>query len=219
MEKIRILEKILSANDRVAESLRKELRDRKILLVNIMGSPGCGKTSIIERTIKEMKDMKFGVIEGDIETTMDSQRLSSLSVPVSQINTGPFGGDCHLESAWVSQAFEKLSPEDLNIVFIENIGNLVCPAEFDTGAHVNVVVLSTPEGEDKPLKYPLMFRVSDVLLINKVDLTPHLGVNLGKIKENARKINPKLEIYEVSAKTGDGFSGWESYLRDRWRNL
>ncbi|RKZ27333.1 hydrogenase accessory protein HypB [bacterium] len=219
MEKIKVLEKILSANDRIAENLRRELKEKRILLVNIMGSPGCGKTSVIERTIKEMKDLKFGVIEGDIETTMDSERLSSLGIPVSQINTGPFGGDCHLESAWVSGAFEKLNSEGLNIVFIENIGNLVCPAEFDTGAHVNVVVLSTPEGEDKPLKYPLMFRTSHVMLINKIDLAVYLDVRIEKMKENARKINPGLVVFEVSAKTGEGFSAWEEFLRDRWKNL
>jgi len=153
------------------------------------------------------------VIEGDIETSLDAEKMSSLNVETFQINTGPFGGDCHLEASWVKSAVDSMSLKGVDLVFIENIGNLVCPAEFDTGAHINVVILSTPEGEDKPLKYPLMFRKSDVLVISKMDLVPHLNVNVETIIKNARGINPEILVFPLSTKTNEGVDKWVEYLR------
>ncbi|MCD6400236.1 hydrogenase nickel incorporation protein HypB [candidate division WOR-3 bacterium] len=213
MKKIKVLHNVLAANDQVADTLRKELKKRSITLINVMGSPGSGKTSLIEKSIKELPERHFAVIEGDIETSLDAEKMSSLNVETFQINTGPFGGDCHLEASWVKSAVDSMSLKGVDLVFIENIGNLVCPAEFDTGAHINVVILSTPEGEDKPLKYPLMFRKSDVLVISKMDLVPHLNVNIETIIKNARGINPEILVFPLSTKTNEGVDKWVEYLR------
>ena len=210
---IKVMKKILNVNDRIANDLRDELKGRNILLVNLMSSPGSGKTSLIEKTVDKI-DKKIGVIEGDIQTTLDAERIARLGVRTYQINTGNFGGDCHLESSWIKNAIDEMGVEGLNLVFVENIGNLVCPAEFDVGAHLNVLVLSVTEGEDKPLKYPLAFRVSHVCIISKVDLLPHLDISLDKIKENLMKINPDIKIFEVSSKTGEGLDKWSEFLNE-----
>jgi hydrogenase nickel incorporation protein HypB len=216
---IKILEKVLAANDQIAEEIRKKLDIDNVTAVNIMSSPGSGKTTIIEKTIKLLKEKTgIGIIEGDIATSLDSERLSCYNVPIVEINTGPFGGDCHLEAGWIKQALSQLNLKFLNLVLIENIGNLVCPAEFDTGAHKNVAVLSLPEGEDKPLKYPLMFHKSDLVLINKCDLINALDVNIDLIISNIKKINPTLDIIKLSAKTGDGLNDWISWLEDNIRS-
>lgn len=212
MKEIKVLKSVFAANDQVAESLRKELNEKNIKLLNFMSSPGSGKTSIIENTIKMIPDKKFAVIEGDIETSIDAERLSKLDIQLYQINTGPFGGDCHLEASWIKSAISEMNLKDVDYVFIENIGNLVCPAEFDTGAHRNIVVLSVTEGEDKPLKYPLMFRRSHYMLISKVDLLPYLDISIDRIIENARKINPDLKIFKVSSKTREGFEEWKKEI-------
>lgn len=210
---ISVLKKVLSANDAVAEAIRELFRKNKIFVINLMGSPGSGKTMIIERTIEIMKDkFNIGVIEGDIYSTMDADRISKLKVPIIQINTGPFGGDCHLEAGWVKEAAISLDLKKLDLLLIENVGNLVCPAEFDTGADKNVVVLSLPEGEDKPIKYPLMFRTSEAMLINKLDLFKVLKVDITHFLKNAEKINPSLSIFQISAATGDGFDLWTDWL-------
>lgn len=210
---INVLKKVLSANDAVAETTRELFSENKVFAVNLMGSPGSGKTTLIEKTIEIMKDkFSVGVIEGDIFSTLDAERISKLNIPIAQINTGPFGGDCHLEAGWVKEAALSLNLKNLDLLFIENVGNLVCPAEFDTGADKNVVVLSLPEGDDKPIKYPLMFRTSEVMLINKLDLRKVLKVDITRLLKNAEKVNSALSIFQVSAATGEGFDSWTEWL-------
>jgi len=217
---IKVLKKILETNEKMADENRRFLRERGILCVNMMSSPGSGKSSIIKKTVENLGDrFKFGVIEGDIQTTLDAERMARLGVETFQINTGPFGGDCHLEAGWIRAALNEMKLDGLDFLFIENIGNLVCPAEFDVGSHLNVVVLSTPEGEDKPLKYPLMFRVSHVMLINKIDLLPHLDMDVETLRKNALGVNPGLKIIEVSAKTGEGIDRWIALLLSERENL
>ena len=217
---IKVLKKILETNEKMADENRRFLRERGILCVNMMSSPGSGKSSIIKKTVENLGDrFKFGVIEGDIQTTLDAERMARLGVETFQINTGPFGGDCHLEAGWIRAALNEMKLDGLDFLFIENIGNLVCPAEFDVGSHLNVVVLSTPEGEDKPLKYPLMFRVSHVMLINKIDLLPHLDMDVETLRKNALGVNPGLKIIEVSAKTGQGIDRWIELLLSERENL
>ena len=217
---IKVLKKILETNEKMADENRRFLREKGILCVNMMSSPGSGKSSIIEKTVEKLGDgFKFGVIEGDIQTTLDAERMARLGVETFQINTGPFGGDCHLEAGWIRAALNEMKLDGLDFLFIENIGNLVCPAEFDVGSHLNVVVLSTPEGEDKPLKYPLMFRVSHAMLINKIDLLPHLDMDVETLRKNALGVNPGLKIIEVSAKTGQGIDRWIELLLSERENL
>ncbi|HDM90648.1 MAG: hydrogenase nickel incorporation protein HypB [Candidatus Hydrothermae bacterium] len=217
---IKVLKKILETNEKMADENRRFLREKGILCVNMMSSPGSGKSSIIEKTVEKLGDgFKFGVIEGDIQTTLDAERMARLGVETFQINTGPFGGDCHLEAGWIRAALNEMKLDGLDFLFIENIGNLVCPAEFDVGSHLNVVVLSTPEGEDKPLKYPLMFRVSHAMLINKIDLLPYLDMDVETLRKNALGVNPGLKIIEVSAKTGQGIDRWIELLLSERENL
>ena len=211
--KIKVMKKILEHGEKTAEELRELLKSKGILYLNLMSSPGSGKTTIIERTVSSLPEFKFGVIEGDIQTTLDAERMATLGVKTYQINTGPFGGDCHLEAPWVATGIHEMKVDGLDILFVENIGNLVCPAEFDIGAHYNTVVLSVTEGEDKPLKYPLAFRVSQVVIVSKIDLLPHLDVSLNKIEENIKKVNPSIKIIPLSAKTGEGFDRWLDFLR------
>jgi len=214
MKKIKTLRSVFAANDQVADELRKELKEKGITFINIMGSPGSGKTSLIERTMDELKDKKFAIIEGDIETSIDAEKLQKKGVEIYQINTGPFGGDCHLEAAWIRTAIGEMNLEGVDFLLVENIGNLVCPAEFDTGAHINVVVLSVTEGEDKPLKYPLMFRRSQVLVISKTDILPYMDVSLENIVRNARKINKDILVFPLSVKTGEGVEKWMNYIKN-----
>jgi len=214
MKKIKTLRSVFAANDQVAYELRKELKGKGVTFINIMGSPGSGKTSLIERTMDELKDKKFAIIEGDIETSIDAEKLQKKGVEIYQINTGPFGGDCHLEAAWIRTAIGEMNLEGVDFLLVENIGNLVCPAEFDTGAHINVVVLSVTEGEDKPLKYPLMFRRSQILVISKTDLLPYLDVSLENIVRNARKINKDILVFPLSVKTGEGVEKWKNYIKN-----
>jgi len=214
MKKIKTLRSVFAANDQVADELRKELKEKGITFINIMGSPGSGKTSLIERTMDELKDKKFAIIEGDIETSIDAEKLQKKGVEIYQINTGPFGGDCHLEAAWIRTAIGEMNLEGVDFLLVENIGNLVCPAEFDTGAHINVVVLSVTEGEDKPLKYPLMFRRSQVLVISKTDLLPYMDVRLENIVKSARKINKDILVFPLSVKTGEGVEKWMNYIKN-----
>ncbi|MCF7794127.1 MAG: hydrogenase nickel incorporation protein HypB [Candidatus Cloacimonetes bacterium] len=211
-KEVKVMQKILNVNDRIAGELRKELKEKNILFINLMSSPGSGKTTIMERTAQEFGE-KMCVIEGDIQTTLDAERVAKAGIQTYQINTGPFGGDCHLESGWIKSAMEEIEMENLELIFVENIGNLVCPAEFDVGAHVNAVVLSVTEGEDKPLKYPLAFQTSQLCLIAKIDLLPYLDINIEDIKTNIQKVNPKMKVIELSAKTGEGFEEWFKYLK------
>ncbi len=216
---IKVMKKILEASEKKAEEIREELRKKGILYLNLMSSPGSGKSTIIERTVREMKETGFAVIEGDIQTTLDAQRMASIGVKTYQINTGPFGGECHLEAPWIATALSEMDLEGVDILFVENIGNLVCPAEFDIGAHFNVVVLSVTEGEDKPLKYPLAFRVSHLTLISKTDLLPYLDFSLEKLRENIKAVNPEMEIIPLSARTGENFGKWLDFLHKNRKSL
>ncbi len=213
------MKKILEASERKAEEIREELKRKGIFFLNLMSSPGSGKTTVIERTVKELPELKFAVIEGDIQTTLDAQRMAKLGVQTYQINTGPFGGDCHLEAPWIATALSEMDLRGVDVLFVENIGNLVCPAEFDVGAHLNVVVLSVTEGEDKPLKYPLAFRVSGLTLISKTDLLPHLDISLERLIHNIKAVNPEMEIIPLSAKTGEGFQDWLDFLQNNRKSL
>ncbi len=211
----KILKDILSSNDRAARSLREELTRNNITAINLMSSPGSGKTSLLEKTLSLITpDIKPAVIQGDITTSLDVDRLSSFKVPSIAINTAPSGGECHLEAGWINDAYDRLDSPDINILFIENIGNLVCPAEFDTGAHKNVVLISVPEGEDKPLKYPLAFKKADLMIVNKSDLIEVLDFNLNSLIENAMKINPSLKHMVLSARTGSGFDSWINWIKE-----
>jgi len=198
---IKIVRNVLAANAELAGTIRERTRAHGILLINIMSSPGSGKTTLLEKVIPLLKNkgVRTAVIEGDITTTMDAERLAPLDIPVTQINTEPFGGDCHLGAEVILPALENFNLAQLDLIFIENVGNLVCPAEFDTGADLNLVVLSVTEGEDKPLKYPLMFRVCQLAVISKTDLLPYLGLDLNRLKSNLAHVNPQLPILELSA--------------------
>uniref|UniRef100_A0A7C4EP84 Hydrogenase accessory protein HypB n=1 Tax=Thermodesulfovibrio aggregans TaxID=86166 RepID=A0A7C4EP84_9BACT len=208
--KIKVTTRILDANDRIAEENKKLFNDSGVYVINLMSSPGAGKTSLLERTIQTIKDrVRVGVIEGDITGTKDAERIDRLGVPVVQINTE---GACHLDANMIAEAAKDLPLKDLDILFIENVGNLVCPAEFKVGEDIKVMILSLTEGDDKPLKYPLMFQESSVLIINKIDLKDFLDVSIDKIKRDAQSLNPEIKIFEVSCKTGQGIDEWTNWL-------
>jgi hydrogenase nickel incorporation protein HypB len=211
---IPIIRDVLEESNLRAQENRALFDKHGIFTVNIMSSPGSGKTMLLQKTIPAVKERGFScaVIEGDITSTIDSERLQPLGVPVVQANTEPFGGDCHLGSHLVQAALKHLDLPAIDFLFIENIGNLVCPAEFYLGENRRVVVLSLPEGEDKPLKYPLMFRECSLCLLNKMDLAPHLEVDVERIKSNIRKTNGQIDILLVSAKTGEGIDQWIAWL-------
>ncbi|HHW19997.1 MAG TPA: hydrogenase nickel incorporation protein HypB [Thermodesulfovibrio thiophilus] len=210
MMKIKVTTRILDANDRIAEENKKMFKDLGVYVINLMSSPGAGKTSLLERTIQAVKDkVKVGVIEGDITGTNDAERIDRLGVPVVQINTE---GACHLDANMIADAVKDLPLKELDVLFIENVGNLVCPAEFKVGEDMKVMILSLTEGDDKPLKYPLMFQESSVLIINKIDLKDLLDVNVDKIKKDALSLNPNIKIFEVSCKTGYGIDEWTNWL-------
>lgn len=213
---IKVVKKVLEAHEKLAEEIAALLARKGVYAINIIGSPGSGKTLLLERTFEAAAaDLKPGVIEGDIATTADAERLQRFGVPVVQINTGPFGGDCHLAPNLIRAALEELPLDDLDAVFVENVGNLVCPAEFNIGENEKVVVLSVAEGEDKPLKYPLAFREAKAVLINKTDLLPHLDINVAALRENVAAANAALSVFEVSAKTGEGVGAWVDYVKGR----
>jgi len=216
MVEIKVVKKVLKENELIAEEIRAMLKEKKIFMINVMSSPGAGKTLLLEKTINQLKkDFKIGVIVGDICTTRDSERLSKTSAPVVQINTEPFGGDCHLSANVIQEGIRQLDLKKLNFLIIENVGNLVCPAEFEVGEDKKVVVLSLPEGEDKPLKYPLMFRVANCAVINKIDLSPHLELNPEQFEKNIKQINPEIPIFKLSAKTDEGISAWLDWLKNQ----
>lgn len=203
---IRIVRKVLEENNTLASEIRKRLQSKGQWMANFMSSPGSGKTRLLEKLIPMLKakGVRVGVIEGDITTTNDSQRLQPLGIPIAQINTDLFGGDCHLGANVILGALDSIGDVPTDVILIENVGNLVCPAEFDTGAHANIVILSVTEGEDKPLKYPLMFRKSHIALINKIDLAEAAEADIPLIRKNIAQINPEIEILETSGKTGAG---------------
>jgi hydrogenase nickel incorporation protein HypB len=213
---IEMVRNVLAENESQAGEVRRILRERKQTLFNFMSGPGAGKTRLLESLIPllQKEGIRVGVIEGDIATTRDAERIQPLSVPIAQINTEFWGGDCHLAANVILGAMEILNRQPLDILLIENVGNLVCPAEFDTGADLNLVVLSVTEGEDKPLKYPLMFRKSQVALINKIDLASVVEADVEQMRENMRRINPEIRILETSGKTGAGLGALAELL---WR--
>ena len=213
MEDVRLIEvkeEILADNIKVAGGVRDRLRGTKTMLLNLMSSPGSGKTSLILQTITCLKDkLRLGVIEADIESTVDAQKVAAQGIPAIQLRTGGF---CHLDATMVTQGIDALPAADLDLVIIENVGNLVCPAEFDTGAHKNVMILSVPEGDDKPLKYPLMFSICDVLLVNKMDYLPLSDFDMQALHKRVTALNPRIVILEVSCKTGAGIEEWAGWL-------
>lgn len=206
-----IKKNIFEDNDREADVLREELKNQGTFLLNLMSSPGSGKTSTLKRTVEALKDeMKIGVMEADIDSAVDADAISETGVKVIQLHTG---GMCHLDADMTRQGMRELETEGLDLVVLENVGNLVCPAEFDTGAVKNVMILSVPEGDDKPLKYPLMFQVSHCLLINKIDAMDYFDFDLEACKERVLKLNPCMKIIPVSARTGEGMEEWFDWLR------
>jgi hydrogenase nickel incorporation protein HypB len=209
--KVKVVTQILEANDRIAEQNRKLFDKSGVYVINIMSAPGAGKTSLLEKTIKEISGKtKIGVIEGDIAGSDDAKRIKNLGIPVVQINTG---GACHLDANMIREVIEDFPLKGLDLLIIENVGNLVCPAEFKVGEDIKVMLLSITEGDDKPLKYPLMFQESSALVLNKIDLLPYTNADVGKIKKNSLSLNPKLKIFEVSCKTGEGISKWVKWLQ------
>ncbi|WP_249291710.1 hydrogenase nickel incorporation protein HypB [Campylobacter curvus] len=206
---IDVIEKILSANDAEAAHNRAHLDELKILCVNLMSSPGAGKTTLLESTIKG-SDFKIGVVEGDLETNQDADRIVKAGASAYQISTGQ---TCHLDAFMVHEGLHHLPLNELDIVFIENVGNLVCPASYDVGSHFNAVLLSVPEGDDKVSKYPVMFRAADVVLITKISLAPHFDFDVERVKNDARKLNPKVDIFTIDSKTGEGVQQWINYLK------
>lgn len=214
--KVKLVTNILEANDRIAEQNKKIFKDAGVFVINIMSAPGAGKTTLIEKTIQALKDkIKIGVIEGDIAGTDDAQRIESLGVPVVQINTG---GACHLDANMIHEVISDLPLNELDLVIIENVGNLVCPAEFKVGEDMKAMLLSIAEGDDKPLKYPLMFQESSALILNKIDLLPYTNANLEKIKKDSLSLNRNLKIFEVSCKTGEGLNLWTDWLLSNVKN-
>lgn len=214
--KISVVRNILEANDRIAQQNRDLFTENGLLVINLMSSPGAGKTSLLEKTIDALKDdVGIGIIEGDIQSTQDAERIARKGVPAVQINTG---GECHLDGNMIRDAFKEFDFEKMDLLIVENVGNLVCPAEFKVGEDFKAMILSVTEGDDKPSKYPLMFRESKVLLINKIDLLPYVDCSLDRIKEDSLKINPDLSIFQISCKTGEGLEEWYEWLRERVKN-
>lgn len=210
---IRIVEKILAANEALAQENRGLLSADGVYAVNLMGPPGAGKTALLEATLQALGDRaRAAVIEGDIATTADAERLSRFGIPIVQINTDRFGGECHLEAQMIKSALAQIPLSDIDLLLIENIGNLICPAEFDLGQHCNVVLLDILGGADKPLKYPLMFHISQALLINKIDLLEDASTEVALLTENALRANPAIACFPTSAKTGAGVEEWVKWL-------
>ncbi len=208
---VQALAKVLEANDKQAQENREHFEECGVYCINLMSSPGSGKTTLLERTIDILgKDFRIGVIEGDLETNRDAERIKAKGAPAYQITTG---SACHLDAFMVHGGIHNLPMEELDLVFVENVGNLVCPASYDVGAHLNVVLLSTTEGDDKPEKYPVMFRSADLLLITKMDLIPYVEFNPGEAISSARRIKPSVDVIMLSCKTGEGLEEWIDYIK------
>ncbi|MCI4458336.1 MAG: hydrogenase nickel incorporation protein HypB [Thermocrinis sp.] len=208
---VQALTKVLDANDRQAQENREHFEKHGVYAINLMSSPGAGKTSLIEATVEALKDqVRIGVIEGDLETDLDAQRIKNKGAPAYQITTG---GACHLDAFMVHEGIHNLPLENLDVVFIENVGNLVCPASYDVGAHMNVVLLAVTEGDDKPEKYPVMFRSADLLVITKTDLLPYVDFSIERAVKSARKIKPNIDFIALSCKTKEGLEDWLEYIK------
>jgi len=220
MEEIKLIEikeNILSDNDEAARQLRQKLANEKTFVINLMSSPGAGKTSLLLQTIERLKnELRIGVIEADIDSVVDAEKIRQSGAAAVQLRTGGF---CHLDAAMVKTGLDGIGSKDFDLIFIENVGNLVCPAEFDTGAMKSAMILSVPEGDDKPLKYPLMFTVSDVLLVNKTDMMALSDFDTAALRKRVHKLHPEMEILEVSAKTGAGMDQWVDWIRRAIENF
>ncbi|MFH1080619.1 MAG: hydrogenase nickel incorporation protein HypB [Pseudomonadota bacterium] len=210
---IEVKEDILSDNSQLAEEIRQNLLREGVFMLNLMASPGGGKTSLILETIRRLRDeFRIAVIEGDIESTVDAEKVAALGIPAVQLRTG---GACHLDAPMIRMALDGIDLSSVDLLLIENVGNLVCPAEFDTGATIRAMILSVPEGDDKPLKYPLMFSVCDALVVNKIDYLPDPGFSMTTLKERVLKLNPGIRIFEISCRTGEGLDAWIRWLREQ----
>ena len=211
--KVRIVEDALDANNTIARANRDDFDRAGVRVLNLMSAPGSGKTSLLERVLGDLDGVRAGVLEGDVQGSYDADRLASLHVPVTQLNTDPgFGGECHLDANMVRSALGSLPLGELDLLVIENVGNLVCPAEFRVGEDARAMVCSVTEGEDKPLKYPLMFRTAELVLVNKIDLLPHLDFDLEQFEHNLDAVNPGVPRMLVSARTGEGVGAWRDWL-------
>ena len=215
-ERVMVLESILAENDRVAAMNRADFARAGVTTVNVMSSPGAGKTTLLKRTISALAStLRLGVLEGDIATSLDADKPDGLGASIALVNTSAgFGGECHLDATMVRSGLGRLLLEQLDMLVIENVGNLVCPAEFDVGEHARAMVYAVTEGEDKPLKYPVMFRVCDVVVVNKIDLLPYLDLDLELFVSNLRAVNPTARLIELSARTGEGMGEWCDWLRE-----
>ena len=210
---VKVLEDVLDANGTIAQANRRDFDEHGVVVVNVMGSPGAGKTALLEATLPGLRDVRVGVLEGDVQGSLDAERLVSFHVPVTQINTDPsFGGECHLDANMVRSAIPSLPLDEIELLVIENVGNLVCPAEFAVGENARVMVSSVTEGEDKPIKYPLMFRAVDYVVVNKIDLLPHLNFDLDLYLRNLEAVHPGVRYALVSARTGEGIDEWRDWL-------
>lgn len=216
MKELKVLEikqNIFDDNNKEADKLRLSLKEKKVFLLNLMSSPGSGKTTTLTRTIEELKDsLRIGVMEADIDSVVDAKKIAELGVESIQLHTG---GMCHLDADMTRQGLEGIGTNNLDLIVLENVGNLVCPAEFDTGAVKNAMILSVPEGHDKPLKYPLMFSICDVVLINKIDVMPYFDFDMEECKKYILQRNPNAVIIPISAKTGEGIEQWTAWLKDQ----
>ena len=210
---IEVKQSIFADNNQDADRLRQQMKEEKTFLINLMSSPGSGKTTTLTKLIAALKDsLRIGVMEADIDSDVDADTISRTGVKVIQLHTG---GMCHLDADMTRQGVRQLETENLDLVILENVGNLVCPAEFDTGAAMNMMILSVPEGHDKPLKYPLVFQVCDAMIINKIDVLPYFDFDMEKVKEFARRRNPNMEFFPISAKTGEGVDALAAYLKEK----
>jgi hydrogenase nickel incorporation protein HypB len=216
-DRVEVLERIFDENDKTAAANRAALAASGARAVNVMSSPGAGKTTLLRETLARLAgELRIGIIEGDIETSLDADRLAGFGARIALINTGSgFGGECHLDAPMVASALPRLPLADLDLVLIENVGNLVCPAEFDVGEDARAMVYAITEGEEKPLKYPVMFRSCELVVVNKMDLLPYLGFDMDAFLGNLRKVNPLAEVIHVSARTGDGVDAWCDWLRGK----
>ena len=212
MKVIELHKSVTASNDADAEALRKEMKEKGTLLINLMSSPGSGKTTLLSRTIRDLSsELKIAVLEADIESAVDAERIEALGARAIQVHTD---GMCHMDAGMTRTGLEAMGLEQIDLAFLENIGNLICPAEYDTGAGRNVMILSVPEGDDKPLKYPLMFQESDALVITKIDTLEYFDFDVELCKKRARNLNPDIRIFTVSAKTGEGMKKWETWLKE-----
>ena len=212
MKIIKVGASVTQSNDRDAELLRLQLKAKGQLMINLMSSPGSGKTTLLSRLIRDMKDVKIAVMEADIESAVDAERIEALGAKEIQVHTD---GMCHMDAGMTARSLQAMDDDESELIFLENVGNLICPAEYDTGAGLNMMILSVPEGDDKPLKYPLMFEKSDALVISKTDALPYFSFDVSRCCERARKLNPQIRIFPVSAKTGEGMGELEAWVREK----